>query len=72
MEGAMTQASALKTVRQMKRTMTPRFVPLHNRTLSGNILDTTLGVLDTTDQPEVATAPLDSTIIAPELHAIDS
>lgn len=65
------QASALRSIRQMKHTMTPRFPPLHNRTLSGNLLDTTLGILQTPDHLEVDPSPLDTTNIAPELHAID-
>ena len=65
----------------MKHTMTPRFPPLHNRTLSGNVLDTTLGLLRApghlevdsshSDSPPLDSSPLDTTNIAPELHAID-
>ena len=67
----MTQVTSLRNIRQMKRTMTPRFPPLHNRTLTGNILDTTLGLFNTPDLHHVSAAPLDTTSIAPELHEID-
>ena len=44
------QASALRRIRQMKQTMTPRLPPLHNRTLTGNILDASLGLMNATPQ----------------------
>ena len=44
------QTSMLKRIRQMKQTMTPRLPPLHNRTLTGNILDASLGLMNTTPQ----------------------
>ena len=35
----------------MKHTMTPRLPPLHNRTLTGNILDASLGLMNTPQLP---------------------
>ena len=51
MEYALKQASTMRRIRQMKRTMTPRLPPLHNRTLTGNILDASLGVMNTPEPP---------------------
>ena len=63
MEDAIEQASALRRIKQMKQIMTPRLPPLHNRTLSGNILDATLGVLHTPDpQGDRVSSPMETSV----------
>ena len=51
MQFALEQASTLRRIRQMKHTMTPRLPPLHNRTLTGNVLDASLGLMSTPQVP---------------------
>lgn len=73
MEFALEQASTLRRIRQMKPTMTPRFPPLHNRTLTGNILDASLGLMNTPQLPHpphinrdiATTVPTTATIPVP-------
>ncbi len=45
LEATLAQAEAVAEIKKMKHTMTPRVPQLHNRTLSGNILDQSLGIL---------------------------
>lgn len=54
MEATISQAEAFAEIRKMKHVMTPRVPQLHNRTLSGNIFDQSLGVLhDSRTTPEL-------------------
>ena len=54
LEATVSQAEAFAEIRKMKHTMTPRVPQLHNRTLSGNIFDQSLGVLhDSRTSPEL-------------------
>lgn len=45
LEATISQAKAVAEIRKMKHAMTPRVPQLHNRTLSGNIFDQSLGIL---------------------------
>ena len=51
MDFVLEQASVMKRVRQMKLSLTSRLPPIHDRTLSGNILETSLSIMNTPHRP---------------------
>lgn len=53
LQSAISQAGTLSEIQAMKHDMTPRLPPIQDRTLSGNILDASLGVFHLREQPVV-------------------
>ncbi len=62
LEATLSQAEAIAEIKKMKHAMTPRVPQLHNRTLSGNIFDQSLGILQDSilDGNGITTELLDS------------
>ncbi len=62
LEATLSQAEAIAEIKKMKLAMTPRVPQLHNRTLSGNIFDQSLGILQDSilDGNGITTELLDS------------
>ena len=53
LNSAISQATSLSEIHTMKHDMTPRLPPIQDRTLSGNILDASLGVFRLPEQPVI-------------------